>query len=59
MYDENLIRSIVAQVMAEVGPMPSGSSGGSKSAVGQFGIFYDAPSAVAAARAAFEELRDG
>jgi len=58
MYDENLIRSIVAQVMAEVGPMPTGSSGGTKSAVGRFGIFYDAPSAVAAARAAFEELRE-
>jgi len=57
MYDENLIRSIVAQVMAEVGPMPTGSSGGQKSG-GQFGIFYDAPSAVAAARAAFEQLRE-
>jgi aldehyde dehydrogenase len=57
MYDENLIRSIVAQVMAEVGPMPNGSAGGQKSG-GQFGIFYDAPSAVAAARAAFEQLRE-
>lgn len=57
MYDENLIRSIVAQVMAEVGPMPTGSAGGQKSG-GQFGIFYDAPSAVAAARAAFEQLRE-
>jgi len=58
MYDENLIRSIVAQVMAEVGPMPAGQSGRAKSAGGQFGIFYDADSAVAAAREAFEQLRE-
>jgi len=58
MYDENLIRSIVAQVMAEVGPMPGGSSGAAKSRGGQFGIFYDADSAVAAAREAFEQLRE-
>lgn len=58
MYDENLIRSIVAQVLAEVGPMPAGLSSGNQSAGGKFGIFYDAPSAVAAARAAFEELRE-
>jgi aldehyde dehydrogenase len=58
MYDENLIRSIVAQVLAEVGPMPTGSSSGNHSAGGKFGIFYDAPSAVGAARAAFEELRE-
>ncbi|MEL6108722.1 MAG: aldehyde dehydrogenase family protein [Planctomycetota bacterium] len=54
-YDENLIRNVVAQVLAEVGPMPplgaSDSSGGN-------GVFYDADSAVSAARAAFEQLRE-
>ncbi len=55
MYDENLIRSIVAQVMAEVGPMPTASSNGP---TGRYGIFTDANEAVAAARAAFEALRN-
>ncbi|WP_442511420.1 aldehyde dehydrogenase family protein [Novipirellula sp. SH528] len=55
-FDENLIRSVVAQVLSEVGPMPSASNG--KPAGGQHGIFYDAASAVTAARRAFEQLRD-
>ncbi len=59
MYDENLIRSIVAQVLAEVGPLPPGlSSNGASSSAGRFGIFYDADAAVKAARVAFEELRE-
>lgn len=61
-YDENLIRNVVAQVLAEVGPMPPGASdsnaGQSASAGGYNGIFYDADSAVSAARAAFEQLRE-
>ncbi|TWT81078.1 Succinate-semialdehyde dehydrogenase (acetylating) [Planctomycetes bacterium CA13] len=70
-FDESLIRSVVAQVLAEVGPppstpnvdpscgcpLPSGNAASASDAGGQFGIFYDAPSAVAAARKAFEELR--
>ena len=67
MYDENLIRSIVAQVLSEVGPIPAGLSGGSaqsgstkrgSAAGGRHGIFYDANLAVSAARAAFEQLRE-
>ena len=59
MYDENLIRSIVAQVLSEVGPIPLGSSGnGGSSSAGRHGIFYDANAAVSAARAAFEQLRE-
>ena len=54
-FDENLIRSVVAQVLAEVGPMPTGNGA---TAGGQNGVFYDADSAVAAARTAFEQLRD-
>tara|TARA_R110002049_G_scaffold4601_5_gene32655 strand:- start:912071 stop:913504 length:1434 start_codon:yes stop_codon:yes gene_type:complete len=59
-FDENLIRNVVAQVLAEVGPMPAGNNGAAASAGqgGQHGIFYDADSAVAAARAAFEQLRE-
>ena len=59
MYDENLIRSIVAQVLSEVGPIPPGLSAKSGSASGgRHGIFYDANLAVSAARAAFEQLRE-
>ncbi len=70
-YDENLIRSVVAQVLAEVGPMPPGHSGNGHGGNGhrgngnsgnghggKHGIFYDAESAVTSARAAFEQLRD-
>ncbi len=64
-FDENLIRSVVAQVLAEVGPMPRGnetsrssSNGQSTNYVGRNGIFIDANEAVAAARVAFEQLRD-
>ncbi|OYP37117.1 aldehyde dehydrogenase family protein [Rhodopirellula sp. MGV] len=54
-FDENLIRSVVAQVLAEVGPMPAAPSA---STGGQNGVFYDADSAVKAAREAFEQLRE-
>ena len=58
-FDENTIRNVVAQVLAEVGPMPPGrdNSLGTPKA-GQHGVFYDAESAVNAARAAFEQFRD-
>ncbi|TWU40886.1 aldehyde dehydrogenase family protein [Novipirellula artificiosorum] len=69
--DESLIRSVVAQVLAEVGPippkpgvdpncgcpLPSASGTAGQASGGQYGIFYDAASAVAAARKAFEQLR--
>jgi aldehyde dehydrogenase len=50
---EEMIRSVVAQVLAEVGPAPAVSGG---SFHGRNGVFHDANEAVAAARAAFEEL---
>ena len=53
-FDEQTIRSVVAQVLAEVGPMPTSNQ---SSTGGRHGIFFDADSAVAAARAAFEEYR--
>ena len=58
-FDENTIRNVVAQVLAEVGPMPpaNGVSGNSP-AGGQYGVFYDADSAVIAARTAFEQFRE-
>jgi aldehyde dehydrogenase len=62
-FDENMIRSVVAQVLAEVGPMPGAPSSRhpastKRAAVGgKFGIFYDADAAVKAARAAFEQFR--
>ncbi|TWT92050.1 aldehyde dehydrogenase family protein [Stieleria varia] len=57
-FDENLIRNVVAQVLAEVGPMPPGLNATPAIPGGRHGIFYDADSAVAAARAAFEQLRE-
>ena len=61
-FDENLIRNVVQQVLAEVGPCPPGPSqtGLPMGSIpgGQNGIFYDADSAVTAARAAFEQLRE-
>ncbi len=62
-FDENIIRNVVAQVLAEVGPMPSASRNGSHQSAsrsatgGRHGVFYDAESAVTAARAAFEQFR--
>ncbi len=68
--DENIIRSVVAQVLAEVGPLPKANgqphqpnviprsaSGSSPHRGGKHGVFYDADSAVIAARAAFERFR--
>lgn len=62
--DENIIRSVVAQVLAEVGPIPpapaaarSGRQPGSLAGSGRFGIFADADSAVAAAAAAQQSFR--
>ncbi len=64
-FDENLIRSVVAQVLAEVGPMPRANTsapakvnGHASSYAGRYGIFTDADEAVAAARIAFEQLRE-
>ncbi|MEM9586100.1 MAG: aldehyde dehydrogenase family protein [Planctomycetota bacterium] len=67
-FDENLIRNVVTQVLAEVGPMPAspsdqinGTSVAGQSTAGtpygQHGIYGDADSAVVAARHAFEQLR--
>jgi aldehyde dehydrogenase len=60
-FDENIIRNVVAQVLAEVGPLPAANSAAStarpNSGGGRYGIFYDADSAVMAARAAFESFR--
>lgn len=51
--NESLIRSVVAQVLAEVGRAPVVSG---KSHVGKHGIFNCVDSAAAAAREAFEQL---
>lgn len=65
-FDEQTIRNVVAQVLSEVGPMPpamsdaqvsSGVASAGGTATGRHGIFSDAPSAVAAARTAFEQFR--
>jgi len=57
-YDENIIRNVVAQVLAEVGPMPPSRNRNVPNAAGRHGIFQDAESAVNAARVAFEQFRD-
>lgn len=56
-FSESIIRSVVAQVLAEVGPMP-GQGSSSAGHHGSHGVFDDANEAVAAARAAFEQLRE-
>ncbi len=53
--NEALIRSVVSQVLAEVGQIPPMTNG---SAAGRHGVFDDAQQAVAAARAAFEQLSE-
>ena len=53
--DEALIRSVVAQVLAEVGRIPPVSSA---SYEGRHGIFTDANEAIAAAADAYEQLRE-
>lgn len=53
--DEALIRSVVAQVLAEVGRIPPVSS---TSYEGRYGIFTDANEAIAAAAEAYERLRE-
>ncbi len=71
-YDEKLIRNVVAQVLAEVGPMPPGPSSGNgqtpaasarstaappaPAALGRHGLFSEVDQAVDAARQAFEQL---
>ena len=51
--DEALIRNVVAQVLAEVGPQPAVTSG---SHAGRHGVFTDADEAIAAASEAYEQL---
>ena len=53
--DEALIRSVVAQVLAEVGRIPPVSSAGYE---GRHGIFDDANEAIAAATEAYDRLRE-
>ena len=59
--DESIIRNVVASVLAEVGPMPGGSSTPLNKNVapgaGRNGIFTDVNEAVAAAKHAHQELR--
>ncbi len=52
---EELIRSVVAQVLAEVGRAPHVSSNGY---TGRHGVFTDVEEAVSAARQAFEQLSE-
>jgi aldehyde dehydrogenase len=52
--DETLIRSVVEQVLSRMGGIVPSSPNGSSQ--GRFGLFSDVPSAVAAAREAFDRL---
>ena len=54
--NEALIRSVVAQVLSEVGRAPHASNG--KSHTGRHGIFTCVDEAVAAAKTAFEQLSE-
>jgi aldehyde dehydrogenase len=55
--NEDLIRSVVTQVLAEVGRVPGSSNGkASRGFTGRRGVFECADEAVAAARDAFEQL---
>ncbi|EMI41916.1 aldehyde dehydrogenase family protein [Rhodopirellula sp. SWK7] len=59
--DESIIRNVVAAVLSEVGPMPTGSNAPLNSHVpagaGRNGVFTDVNEAVAAAKAAHQQLR--
>lgn len=55
-WNESLIRSVVTQVLAEVGQIPSMQ--GSGTATGRHGVFDCVQQAVAAARDAFEQLSE-
>ena len=60
-FSEEMIRSVVSQVLAEVGPPPEVACNGatyssSASFTGRHGIFHDANEAVAAAKEAFDLL---
>lgn len=59
--DESLIRNVVAAVLAEVGPIPSGATAPLARHVlpgaGRNGVFTNVNEAVAAAKAAHEQLR--
>ena len=54
-FDENVIRSVVAQVLAEVGPAPGVVA---TSFAGRPGVFQDANEGIAATREAFEQLSE-
>lgn len=60
-FDESLIRNVVAQVLSEVGPMPTGSASPLQSHVApgadRNGVFTDVNEAVAAAKHAHQLLR--
>ena len=53
--DESMIRNVVAQVLAEVGPAPAVSGGQQGN---RYGVFDCANEAIAAARTAFEQLSE-
>ena len=53
--NEELIRNVVSQVLAEVGRAPQVTGG---SYAGRFGVFHSADEAVLAAREAFEQLSE-
>lgn len=55
--NEDLIRSVVTQVIQEVRSSPNHRASEPAVPHGRFGLFYDADQAVAAARHAFEQLR--
>jgi len=52
---EDLIRTVVQQVLSQMGSVPSASNGAARS--GTFGVYPTADSAVAAAEAAFQAFR--
>ncbi len=60
-YDENLIRSVIAEVLAQVAsPTASGQTSlpnPQRASSGRYGVFMDAGEAVTAARTAFEQFR--
>ena len=60
-FNEEMIRSVVSQVLAEVGPPPAVAANSTNTAsstfsyAGRNGVFYDAKKAVAAASEAFRK----
>ena len=55
---EQIIKSVVEQVLKQLGPGHGAHAGNGRSTTGRHGVFHDVDEAVAAATVAFEQLSE-